>query len=135
MDNDKPSAPPNTSGKKILCVEDEHFISELYSRALTKAGYEVTTVFDGLEGLKAAQSDQFDLVLLDIMIPSLKGTEILRRLRDNRETPNFRGKIIITTNLDQGDETRAEVEKLADGYIIKANVTPKELVTFLDQVN
>jgi len=114
---------------KVLCVEDEHFIGELYERALSKAGYTVKLIYDGLQGLEEAKTDLYDIILLDIMVPSLKGTEILKRLRS--EVPSLHGKVIITTNLDQGEETRAEVEKLADGYIIKADVTPKELVGLL----
>jgi DNA-binding response OmpR family regulator len=124
------NTPQNQTGKNILCIEDEHFISELYTRALTKAGYNVTSVYDGIEGLAQAKTNQFDVILLDIMIPNMKGTEILTRLRS--ETPNLRAKVIVTTNLDQGDDGRADVEKLADGYIIKANITPKELVKYLE---
>ena len=90
---------PNPIGKKILCLEDEHFISELYVRALTKAGYEVTVVVDGREGLTLAQTDGFDIILLDLMVPSITGIEVLRRLRNPAETPKLHAKIIITTNL------------------------------------
>lgn len=120
--------------KKILCIEDEHFISELYVRALTKAGYDVTVVVDGQEGLAKAQTDQFDLILLDIMVPTITGTEILHRLRDPAQTPVLHAKIIITTNLEQGEEGRAAIEKLADGYIIKAEITPRQLVEFIQQI-
>lgn len=120
--------------KKILCIEDEHFISELYVRALTKAGYEVTVVTDGQEGLETAQTDQFDLILLDIMIPTITGTEVLHRLRDPSLTPHLHAKVIITTNLEQGEEGRAAIEKLADGYIIKAEITPRQLVEFIQQI-
>lgn len=57
--------------KRILCIEDEHFISELYTRALTKAGYDVTVVVDGQEGLTKARTNQYDIILLDLMVPSL----------------------------------------------------------------
>lgn len=120
---------------KILCIEDEFFISELYERALRKAGYDVTTTLNGSDGLQVAQTDHYDIVLLDLMVPGLTGMEILRELRDQTKSPNFRGKIIITTNLDQDENTRAEVESQADGYLIKAAITPKELVSFLDQLS
>ncbi|MBI3624454.1 response regulator, partial [Candidatus Saccharibacteria bacterium] len=86
-----PTTPPVTSQKpiKVLCIEDEHFISELYERALTKAGYEVKVVVDGVEGLKEAQTDTYDIILLDIMIPNLRGTDILKQLRDPAHTPHF----------------------------------------------
>lgn len=121
-----------SNGIKVLCVEDEHFISELYARALTRAGYDVKVIIDGEEGLKEAQTDQYDIILLDIMLPNLTGTEILNRLRGPDATP-IHGKLIIATNLEQGEEGRAAVEQKADGYIVKAEMTPRQLVEFLDQ--
>ncbi len=126
--------PQTSNGKKVLCIEDEHFISELYVRALTKAGYEVKVVIDGEAGLKEGQTDQYDIILLDIMVPNLTGTEVLKRLRDKLLTPNLHSKIIITTNLEQAEEGRAAIEKQADGYIIKAEITPRQLVEFLSQI-
>lgn len=122
-------------GIKILCIEDEHFISELYARALTKAGYEVQVIVDGEEGLKEAQTDAYDIILLDLMIPSLTGIEILNRLRGPEASTPVHSKIIITTNLEQGEQGRAAIEQKADGYIVKAEMTPRQLVDFLDQLN
>lgn len=123
-----------TNGKRVLIIEDEPFISELYIRALSKSGYDATVIMDGQEALVAAQSNAYDVILLDIMLPNLTGTEILHRLRDVRETPNLHAKIIVTTNLELAEEGRAAIEAQADGYIVKAEITPKELVTFLDQL-
>lgn len=119
--------------RKILCIEDEPFISELYARALEKSGYEVTVVADGIEGLKTAQTNQFDIILLDLMLPNLTGIEILRILRDPTQS-SVSGKIIISTNLEQREEVRADIEKQADGYLVKAELTPRELVNFLDTI-
>lgn len=127
----QPTTPKPAAAKKILCVEDEHFISELYGRALAKAGYHVSIAQDGQQGLKAAQTDEFDIILLDLMVPTMTGSEVLRTLRDPSKTPHLKAKIIITTNLEQRPEVRSEIEKQADGFIIKAEVTPKELVAFL----
>ncbi|HEY1836002.1 MAG TPA: response regulator [Candidatus Saccharimonadales bacterium] len=123
------------NGRKLLCIEDEHFIGELYDRALTKAGYDVTVVVDGLEGLKQAQTDQYDIILLDLMVPNMTGIEILLHLRDPAKTPKLHSKIIITTNLEQREEIRADIERQADGYLVKAEITPRELVEFLSTVN
>jgi len=71
---------PITIPKRVLCIEDEHFISELYVRALTKAGYEVDVQLDGIQGLAAAQTDSYDIILLDLMIPGITGIEVLRSL-------------------------------------------------------
>lgn len=122
-----------TTNKKILCIEDEHFINELYTRALTKAGYQVKVVADGEEGLREILSDTYDIVLLDIMIPNLIGTEVLKRIR--AEKPDLRGKIIIATNLELSDEDRAAIEAQADGYVIKADLTPRQMAEFLQQLN
>lgn len=124
-----------SNGKRVLCIEDEYFISELYERALTKAGYQVTTIIDGPSGLTEARTNQYDIILLDIMLPNMSGLEILHELRDPAKTPDFKAKIIITTNLDQGEEGRNSVETKADGYIVKAEVTPRQLVEFLKQLD
>jgi DNA-binding response OmpR family regulator len=121
--------------KKVLCIEDEHFISELYARALTKAGYEVDVQLDGQKGLAAAQTDRYDIILLDLMIPSITGIEVLRTLRDPKQTPRMHAKIIITTNLEQRDEVKADIERQADGYLVKAEITPRELVEFLSHLD
>jgi CheY-like chemotaxis protein len=123
---------PTPNGKKVLCIEDEHFISDLYVRALQRAGYDVTPIIDGEEGLKQALTNTFDIILLDIMVPNLTGTEALKRLR--QQVPDLKAKVIITTNLEQSEENRAEVEQQADGYLVKAEITPRQLVEFLQQL-
>lgn len=124
--------PQSLNGIKILCIEDEHFISELYARALRRAGYEVTTLLSGEDGLVAAQRNEYDIILLDLMIPGMTGFEVLRKLRT--DSPELKSKIIITTNLDQEDESREEIEKMADGYLIKAELTPRQLVGIIDDM-
>ena len=131
MDNDAATTKP----KRILCIEDEHFISELYARALTKAGYQVDVQLDGQKGMAAAQTDIYDIILLDLMIPNITGIEVLRTLRDPKLTPKMHAKIIITTNLEQREDVRADIEKQADGYLVKAEITPRELVEFLSHLN
>ena len=126
--------PPVSNGKKVLIIEDEQFISELYIRALSKAGYEVKVIVDGEQALAEAKTNAYDVILLDIMLPNMTGNEILRRLRDTNETPELKAKLIITTNLEMSEEDRAAIESHADGYIVKAEVTPKEMATFLDQL-
>lgn len=132
MDHDTPDTPitaSKPSHSRVLCVEDEHFISELYTRALKKAGYSVTVATDGSEGLAQARTGNFDIVLLDIMLPNLIGTDVLKQLKD--PALGLKSKIVITTNLEQKQDVREAIEKQADGYIVKAEVTPKQLVEFL----
>jgi DNA-binding response OmpR family regulator len=125
--------PVPATGRKILVIEDEHFISELYVRALTRAGYNVTVEVDGKRGMELAKTDQFDIILLDLMIPTITGIEVLRHLRGPGAKP-LKAKIIITTNLEQREETRADIESQADAYLIKAEITPHELVNFLNTI-
>lgn len=127
MDGSIPDTPV-----KVLCVEDEDFISELYNRALKKEGYDVRLVKSGAEGYQLAKTGTFDIMLLDLMVPDMLGVEVLDRLR--HEMPDLRTKIIITTNLEQSEEVRQKIEKQADGYLIKAEITPKQLVEFLNNL-
>lgn len=131
------NASPDSSsqtGRNVLIIEDEHFIGELYSRALTKVGYKVTVITDGAEALKVAEANTFDIILLDLMVPNLTGIEILRILRNPARVPAIRAKIIITTNLEQREDVRADIEHQADGYLVKAEITPHELVEFVNSV-
>lgn len=121
-------------GKRVLCIEDEHFISELYARALRQAGYNADFESDGQQGLLKAQTDQYDIILIDLMVPTIDGIAVLRALRDPAKTPHLKAKVIIITNLEQRDEVRADIERQADGYIIKAEITPRELVGILDNL-
>ena len=117
---------------KILCVEDEEFISELYKRALEKEGYVATFLRSGADGLAEAKKNIYDIILLDIMVPDMLGVDVLKKLR--HETPNLRARIIITTNLEQSDKAREAIEKEADAYLIKAEITPRQLVEFLADI-
>lgn len=135
MDTNASTPVQPTTPKRVLCIEDEHFISELYVRALSKAGYQVDVELDGRKGLALAQTDAYDIILLDLMIPSITGIEILRTLRDPRQTPKMHAKIIVTTNLEQRDDVRSDIEKQADGFLVKAEITPHELVEFLSRLD
>jgi len=119
---------------KILCIEDDHFIADMYVHALKKAGHNVTVISNGEEALKKAQEEVFDIILLDIMLPDKTGVEILETLRKEDGSGMPLSKIIVTTNFDEPPEDRARLEQMADGYLIKADVTPSKLVELIDQV-
>ena len=120
--------------KNILLIEDDQFISDLYARALRKAGYEVEPVITGPKGLALAKTCKYDLVLLDIMIPDMTGVDVLKELRGKDGAGLPQTKIIVSTNLDQDEQTRSEMESKADGYLIKADVTPRKMVEIIGQV-
>lgn len=87
--------------KKILVIEDDRFIGEMYVRSLKHEGFEVDWVVDGHDGLVAATNKPYDVILLDIMLPEMRGPEILKALRGNGvdKVPNSR--IMVMTNFDQ----------------------------------
>jgi DNA-binding response OmpR family regulator len=123
-----------TTGRSVLIIEDEHFISELYTRSLNKAGYQVTVIADGAQALNEAETNKYDIILLDLMVPNVTGIEILRALRDPARVPPIKAKIVITTNLEQREDVREDIQKQADGYVVKADLTPHELADFLDAI-
>lgn len=114
--------------KSILCVEDDRFIGEMYVRSLRKAGYEVDWMVDGNDGLVAARNRDYDLIMLDIMLPELRGTDILQALRGGEVDLAPNAKIIVLTNFDQDDESRIAMEHNVDAYLIKAEITPRKLL-------
>ena len=71
--------------KTVLCIEDDRFIGEMYVRSLRKAGYSVDWVIDGNDGLIVAQNQPYDVILLDVMLPEKRGTEILSTLRGEED--------------------------------------------------
>lgn len=116
--------------KTILLIEDDLFIGEMYSRSLSREGYKVDLIKDGEEGLKAALSKQYDLILLDVMLPEKRGTEILQALRgDEDKVPNSR--IVVLTNFEQDEESKMAMQSKADGYLIKADITPRRLLEII----
>ena len=121
--------------KNILIVEDYRFIGEMYARSLKKAGYEVDWMVDGNDGLVAARNKDYDAILLDVMLPERRGTEILQALRGGKEDLVPNSRIIVLTNFEQDDESRIAMEHNVDAYLIKAEITPKKLLGVLEQLD
>jgi len=119
--------------KTILIVEDDRFIGEMYVRSLKKSGYEVDWMVDGNDGLIAARNKQYDLILLDVMLPERRGSEILDALRGTEDLIPH-SKVLVLTNFEQDDESRMAMEARADGYLIKAEITPSKLISVIEQL-
>ncbi|MGE5298880.1 MAG: response regulator transcription factor [Acidobacteriota bacterium] len=117
--------------KKILIIEDDRFIGEMYVRSLKHEGFEVDWVVDGHDGLVAATNKPYDVILLDIMLPEMRGPEILKALRGNGvdKVPNSR--IMVMTNFDQDTESRVAMQHDVDAYLIKAEITPRRLIEII----
>jgi len=121
--------------KTILIIEDDRFIGEMYVRSLKKANYEVDWMVDGNDGLIAARNKPYDLILLDVMLPERRGSEILEALRGGQEDLIPNSKVIVLTNFEQDDESRLAMEKRADAYLIKAEITPSKLLAVIHQLD
>ena len=121
--------------KTILCVEDDRFIGEMYVRSLQKAGYDVTWVVDGNDGLVAARNQHFDLIILDLMLPEQRGDQILDALRNNNVDLIPNSKVLIMTNFEQDEASRNSVMSRVDGYLIKADITPRKLIEVIGQID
>lgn len=123
--------PPNA--KRILLIEDEFFIRDLYERYLSKNGYEVITAVDGEEGLNKAQNEKVDLILLDIMMPKMTGLEVLKKIKEDgalaKDTP-----VYLLTNLGQESIIKDAFKMGAEGYLLKAKMLPKQIVEEIKKV-
>ncbi len=118
--------------RRILLIEDDTYIRELYEEVLRTAAYEVVSAVDGEEGLVKAKEGKYDLVLLDIMLPKLTGIEVLKQIKAEGSSL-VDVPVYLLTNL--GEETIAkETYKLgADGYLLKAKYLPRELIKEIDK--
>lgn len=120
--------------KTILCIEDDRFIGEMYVRSLKKVGYDVDWMVDGNDGLVAARNRPYDLILLDVMLPERRGSEILASLRGGEKDLIPNTKVIVMTNFDQDEESRMAMQHNADAYLIKADITPKKLLDIISKL-
>lgn len=120
--------------KTILFVEDDRPISEMYARVLPSTKYDTDFAYDGAEGLAKAKAKHYDLIMLDIMMPEMSGIDVLKALRGPDGTDNQDTKIVVLTNLAQDKTSQEALKSQADGYIIKADIVPSQLVGIIDSL-
>ncbi len=113
--------------KKILIVDDDMYIRDLYEEVVKEEGFEVDTANDGATALEKLKQGGYDLVLLDIMMPKLDGFGIMDELRKNPPAVK-NGPFILLTNLDHGPLMQEALDKGAASFMIKADITPNDLV-------
>ncbi len=99
---------------KILIIEDEQNLARFLELELKHEGYDVTVKTDGLNGLEKALDEDFDCILLDLMLPGLNGLEVCRKIRREKETP-----IIMITAKDATYDKVIGLDYGADDYIVK----------------
>ncbi len=121
----------NINMAKVLIIEDNETLNEAYALILTTDGHDVTTAFNGEEGLEQLKSTTPDLILLDMLMPKMDGLEFLRHFKAS-DFPKT--TIIILSNLNE-DEQVEEARKLgAHRYILKANTSPRELAARVNHI-
>lgn len=114
--------------KKILLVEDDPFLIEMYQNKFVAGGLEVVTAEDGENALRKIEKEYFDLLVLDIIMPKLNGFEVLRKLRQHQDQKKAQVPVVILTNLEQKSDMDQSLELGANDYIIKADFTPSEIL-------
>jgi len=119
--------------KTVLIVEDDPFLSDMYSTKFTTSGYEVELAQDGkqcldmlTEGLRPA------IVLLDVVLPKMDGIELLSTLKSNEELKFI--PVVLLTNLGQESDMARGLEAGAADYLVKAHFTPSEVVKKVEEV-
>ena len=111
---------------KILLVEDDPFLSEMYLAKFLSLGYNIDVAHDGVEALKKIRRIKPQLILLDICLPLKSGFEVLEEIKSRKDTKNI--SVVLLTNLGR-EEDRIKAMKLgAVDYLIKAQFTPQEVV-------
>jgi CheY-like chemotaxis protein len=117
---------------KILLVEDDPFIAEIYKKKLETSGFEVINAISGKAVLKELKEHHFDLVLLDLVLPEMSGTEVLREIRQNKEYDQDL-KVVIFSNLSSPEDREQTLSLGADGFISKTEFSPSEVVVEIER--
>lgn len=117
---------------RVLLVEDEKDIRDLYAQYLREGGYEVLEAEDGVKGLDLALEGNWDIMLLDIMLPSQDGIAVLKKIKS---TPSVMDKpIIALTNLWLDSVINEMFDIGVDGYLIKSEITPDKIIAEIEAI-
>lgn len=111
---------------KILLIEDEDPIRELYKRQLDLAGLPTDAFGNGKDGLYALAQHSYSIVLLDIMLPDYNGLQILKEIKQNEKTKSI--PVILLTNLGQDAIIKEGFQLGAESYLVKAAYTPDQII-------
>lgn len=115
----------------VLIVEDEEALSQAYKTILEKEGYNVTTAANGEEALKITAENEPDIILLDLRMPKVNGTEFLKRYDLRKKHPSV--KVIVFSNLDTQQDIDEAYSLGTDRYMLKAWASPKELAQLVKE--
>ena len=119
-------------GLKAVVVEDDPDIQYLYKLKLEREGFVVVTADDGIQGLKVIEEFQPHIVLLDLMMPIMNGSEMLARMRS--EPWGSDARVIVLTNISKDEAPQVLRFLSVDRYIVKAHHTPAQVVAVVREV-
>lgn len=111
--------------KKILLVDDDVYIRDLYAEVLKDEQYDVFIAADGEEALSMIDQNPFDLILLDVMMPKVDGIQVLTKVKSDEKTKST--PVIMLTNFGQEDLIKQAVTAGSTDYLLKYNITPGEM--------
>ena len=117
---------------KLLLVEDDSFLVEMYTTKFELEGFEVSSAEDGKKGLDMVKKINPDIILLDILMPKMDGFAVLDALKKDQTMADI--PVILLTNLGQKDDVKKGFEKGAVGYLIKAHFMPSEVVDKIKKI-
>ncbi|MBZ1356313.1 MAG: response regulator [Candidatus Nealsonbacteria bacterium] len=117
--------------KKILIVEDDPFLIDIYVTKFEKRGYNVTSAKDGEEALECALREPFDIIMLDIILPKMDGWDVLREIRNSKERKDAR--VVVLSN-SEDDSKRIQQQLRVEKHLIKAHYTPEETVKEVEEL-
>jgi len=118
--------------KKILFIEDESALQKTFGEVLKQEGYEMISALDGETGLRLAESEKPDLILLDLILPKIHGFDVLKKLKGDKETKDI--PVIVLTNLEKIEDVDKALELGATTYLIKAQYSLEEVVEKIKKV-
>ena len=111
---------------KIVLIEDEEMLANMYEVKFKNEGFDLEKALDGAEGLAKAKAIKPDFILLDIIMPKMDGFSVLKALKEDDTTKDI--PVILLTNLGQDEDIQRGKDLGAVGYLVKANLTPSEVV-------
>ena len=121
----------NNTPQKICIVDDDPFLLDMYNLKFKQAGYDVSCFTDSTEALTALRGDtKYDAVLLDLVMPKTDGFEVLKAIREENLCSDKTVLVILSNQGQDKDIARAE-EFSIDGYLIKANTLPSEVLEYV----
>ena len=122
----------DTNSKKIVIVEDNQDLAEIYKARLENIGYTCFIAYNGITGLYFIQKELPDLVLLDLMVPDIAGDQILLRMRGSTWGKNI--KVCILSNINEADAPSGLRDLGIEGYYVKANLNDDQLDQIVNKV-